>query len=441
MPSIFTEASIPWLRESAYHQVVNTTAANVCLPYTAASCLIGEGHEALFALANSSSISLIKMGYSAGSVTTSILQPSTYVSRLLSGIIPNVLKGNTVQENEDSTASIKLQCSPGGDVQVLALSKGLKLRIWSSVTHECLLVHDLLDYFGDKSVKQLGSLHRIQVCNDGSDLRLAIFSSFGKNRMFLLLNLKSIPTMTLSCLSSITAQHSHLIDYSLTSVHLYALWSTSQGEFQLEFMPLPVDTTSTANQAWQTVTLEPAVTCDVEYDELVTDPKQAYMKAIFKAGVFSVKTLGKALQAFDGSRRSSNISHMGAIQEEIVSSIENELQVQLSDMELTEEEYVELSHKCWAQFYTYVVQYHEKRPVPIGLLIDEATGLHCLLKKGMISFLRPLDLVESLVLQRGRPLNTVAFSGLSHIFSQQPVCSGLTALLEVIFKFFNRFLI
>ena len=104
--------------------MVNTTAANVSLPYTAASCLDEDNHEALFALANSSSVTLIKMGHSAASITTSILKPSTYVSRLLSGIIPNVLKGNTVQENEDSTASIKL-VSVGGDVLVLALSKGL----------------------------------------------------------------------------------------------------------------------------------------------------------------------------------------------------------------------------------------------------------------------------------------------------------------------------
>ena len=108
-----------------WFQVVNTTAVNVSLPYTAASCLNGSNHEALFALANSSSITLIKMGHLATSITTSILKPFTYVSRLLSGIIPSVLKGNTVQENEDSTASIKLQ-PVGGDVLVLALSKGLK---------------------------------------------------------------------------------------------------------------------------------------------------------------------------------------------------------------------------------------------------------------------------------------------------------------------------
>ena len=301
-------------------------------------------------------------------------------------------------------------------------------------------MHDLLDYFGDKSVKQLGSLHRIQLCCDGSDLRLAIFSSFGKNRMFLLLNLKSGPMMQVHCLCSITAQHSHLIDYALTSTHLYALWSTNQGEFQLEFMPVPVDMTSTQNQPWQTVSLEPSVDSDVEFDELVTDPKQAYMKAIFKPGVFSAKTLSKALQAFErsngGSRRTSNLqSTVSQIKEEIVASIESVLQAQLWDMEFTEE-CVQLSHKCWAQFYTYVVQYHQKRPIPVGLLIDETTGFHCLLKKGMISFLRPLDLVESLVLQRGRPWSKFSYSGASHIFSQQPVSSGLTALLEVFKKNF-----
>lgn len=49
----------------------------------------------------------------------------------------------------------------------------------------------------------------------------------------------------------------------------------------------------------------------------------------------------------------------------------------------------------------------------------------------MISFIRPLDLVESLVLQRGRRWDESPYNEVSPIFKEHPVCSGLIALLEV----------
>lgn len=433
VPSIFTEASLPWLRESLSHQVINSTATNFSLPSTAASYFSGKSKEALFALANTSSISLIRMGQSPSAVTTYNLQPSSNLSRLLSGYLPTVLRGSSSQENEDTTASICL-LPTNEDVLVLAVSKGLKLRIWSAATQECRLEFDLVEFFGDKSVKQLGSLHRIRWCPDGVDFKLVVFSSFGKNRSFLLIDLQTGPTLKLNFQSSITAQHSRLIDFSLTSNHLYALWSTSRGEYLLEFA-------ETTLLEWQQVALEPGVDSEIEYDDTVVDPKQAYMQALFKPGVFSISTLSKALQAFDRSASTSR-RRPGDIKEDIIMAIEVELKEQISDADdVTEELYLQLSAKYWAQFYAYAVQYHLKRPIPVGLLIDDETGFHALLKRGMVSFLRPLDLVESLVLQRGRRWDMQPFSsGIASLFGGQQSTSGLTALLEVTFLLFIVFI-
>lgn len=423
VPSIFTEASLPWLRESASYQVINSTATNVSLPTTAATCLSTGSKEALFALANPTSISLIRMGQLPSSVVTYTLQPASNLSRLLSGYLPTVLRGNTSQENEDTTASICL-LPTNDDVLVLAVSKGLKLRIWSASTQECRLDFDLVEFFGDKSVKQLGSLHRIRCCTDGNDFKLAIFSSFGKNRSFLLIDLQTSPAVKLHFDSSVTAQHSRLIDFSLTSSHIYALWSTSRGDYLLEFA-------QTSNLQWQEVALEPGVEQDIEYDDSIIDPKQAYLQALFKPGVFSISTLSKALQAFDRSG-STRRRRPADIKEDIIAAIETELQDQTADAgDLSEEDYLQLSAKCWAQFYAYVVQYHLKRPIPVGLLVDETTGFHALLKRGMVSFLRPLDLVESLVLQRGRRWDETPYcNGIAQSFGQQSP-AGLIALLEV----------
>ena len=433
VPSIFTEASQLWLRDSVSHQVVNSMATNISLPCTAASCLAGSGHGAVFAVANPTSISCIRMGQSPSSITTHTLQPSSNLTRLLSGYLPNVLRGGSSQENEETTSSLALLPTKSDEILVLALSKGLKLRMWSAATQECRLDCDLTEYFGDKSIKQLGSQHRMRWCRDGSDFKLAVYSSFGKSRSFLLLNLQTAPAK-INFVSSVTSQHSRLIDFSLSSIHIYALWSSSRGEFLLEFLEL-----SSLKQQWQSVTLEAGIESDVEYDETVTDPKEAYLQAIFKPGAFSVATLTRALQAFD--RSGAKKRSAGHIREDIITAIEIELQEQISDNEdLSEEDFLQLSAKCWAQFYAYVVQYHMKRPVPVGLLIDEATGFHGLLKRGMISFLRPLDIVESLILQRDRRWHESPFNELSPVFSQQPVCSGFVALLEVTL-FFNLFCI
>lgn len=423
VPSIFSIASLSWLKESSCYEVISSVATNATLPLTAASSLSSDGAEALFALANPNNITLIRMGTFSGQVTTHILQPASNLSRLLTGYLPTMLRGSSTQENEDTSASIAF-LPTHGDVLVVALSKGLRLRVWSSRTNECRLDQDLIDFIGDKSIKQIGSLHRLRWCQDVNDFRIAVFSSFGRSRSFLLLDLQPRSQMRIVFQSSLTAQHSRLIDFAVTPDHIYALWSTSNGEYNLEFAGTP-------GQHWQAVALEPSVEPDVEYDETITDPKQAYLQAIFKPGAFSIATLSKALQAFD--RTNSNRRRRPAdIKEDIIAAIEAEIQEQLADAgDLTEEEFLELSAKCWAQFYAYVVQYHMKRPIPIGLLVDDATGFHCLLKRGMISLLRPLDLVESFVLHRGRRWDEQPYQGVSQIFAQQPVSSSVMALLEV----------
>ena len=251
--------------------------------------------------------------------------------------------------------------------------------------------------------------------------KVAVFAVFAKQKSFLVLDLQKSAAaagglQVTGQPATLTAQSSHLIDFTLTGSHLYALWSTAQGEFLVQFAPVPAVGEVGGDRwqlDWQTVALEPGVETDVEYDETVTDPKQAYLRAIFKPGRFSVSTLVKALQAFQRSTTNSagGVRHgaslkTAALKEEIIVAIEAELLEQMDDAEITEEEYIELWHKCWAQFYAYVVQYHMKRPVPVGLLIDETTGLHCLIKKGKmkhsLSSVYPLSFYKTALESKSR---------------------------------------
>ena len=244
----------------------------------------------------------------------------------------------------------------------------------------------------------------------------------------------SLPFVSISIrLSRPSNKNSHLIDFSLTSEHLYALWSTVRGEFLLVF--------TSSEKKWQSVVLEPGIDSEngIEYDEATTDAKQAYLEAIFEPGKFSLSTLRLALQAFErssGRKKNGSLAQLGtaAIRELVVAAIEEEVRDQLNDeSDITVEEYLQLMSKSWTQFYAYVVQYHQKRPIPVGLLIDEATGLHVMLKRGMISLLRHLILSRVFCFNDSRkrwyepPYNHIP------LLTQQPVSTGLVALLEVLF--------
>ena len=54
--------------------------------------------------------------------------------------------------------------------------------------------------------------------------------------------------------------------------------------------------------------------------------------------------------------------------------------------------------RCWSQFYSCCVQYHNTGLRPLGILLLPYVSGAILLKKSTYSFLRPLDLLEYLYL-------------------------------------------
>ena len=141
------------------------------------------------------------------------------------------------------------------------------------------------------------------------------------------------------------------------------------------------------------------------------DPRQAYLQQLFRPGRFSVPTLAKTVTIY---RRQMDMSYklggeqneysnwtVALLKEEICSAVEFEIQNQVSDYEITDEEHISISHAAWARFYSCAIQYHEAGLKPMGLIVDGNSGLLSIIKKAGLSFVRPVDTLEHLVLTEG----------------------------------------
>ncbi|KAI4461352.1 nuclear pore complex protein [Holotrichia oblita] len=79
-------------------------------------------------------------------------------------------------------------------------------------------------------------------------------------------------------------------------------------------------------------------------------------------------------------------------------AVENEIQAELQECEVSDDEYLDCATWCWSRFYSCCVQYHVSGLRPLGVLLLPAVSGAVLLKKCTYSFLRPLDVLEHLFL-------------------------------------------
>lgn len=101
-------------------------------------------------------------------------------------------------------------------------------------------------------------------------------------------------------------------------------------------------------------------------------------------------------------RRSSMLSDpnvpLSVLKDRVCYAIEQEVQNELKDFDVTDELYLETSFKYWERFYSCCEQYHVKASQPVGVVILESMGAVALIKKSAFSLLRPCELLEHLML-------------------------------------------
>lgn len=104
-------------------------------------------------------------------------------------------------------------------------------------------------------------------------------------------------------------------------------------------------------------------------------------------------------------RRSNNLSDPNAslnvLKDRVCFAVEQGVQSELKDFDVSDELYIEMSFKHWERFYSCCEQYHIKSTQPVGLLLLDSVGAVAIVKKNTFSLLRPCELLEHLMLVGG----------------------------------------
>lgn len=115
--------------------------------------------------------------------------------------------------------------------------------------------------------------------------------------------------------------------------------------------------------------------------------------------IYDVKYVSKHfLQIYKRSSIINDVNlSVGNLKQQISMAVEEEVHIELKESIVMDEEYTECVNYCWQRFYSCCVQYHAAGLKALGLmLLPNASGA-VLLKKSMISFLRPMDIFEHFV--------------------------------------------
>lgn len=101
-------------------------------------------------------------------------------------------------------------------------------------------------------------------------------------------------------------------------------------------------------------------------------------------------------------RRSNMLSDpnvpLTVLKDRVCYAVEQEVQNELKDFDVTDDLYIETNFKFWERFYSCCEQYHIKSTQPIGLVALESIGAVAIIKKNAYSLLRPCELLEHLML-------------------------------------------
>lgn len=100
--------------------------------------------------------------------------------------------------------------------------------------------------------------------------------------------------------------------------------------------------------------------------------------------------------------RSTNFSDvftpMHILKDRVCQAIDSEIQNEMKIHDLSEDEYIEIAINNWEKFYSCCEQYHVAAHQPIGLFVLDSFDAVCVIKNSLMSFLRPCDAIENMLL-------------------------------------------
>nr|XP_060628620.1 nuclear pore complex protein Nup160 [Anolis sagrei ordinatus] len=414
MQSIFTDIGKVHFRDPLNYCII-PTVPGLSAHSSASTAWLSSDGGALFALPSASGgIFVLQLpSYDVhGMASPSVLElkQSSVMQRLLTGWMPTAIRGD--QGPSDLPVSMSVHCREH-DTLLFALYQDHKLRMWSYKDQMCLMVADMLEFVPvNKDLRvAAGTGHKLQLAySETLGLYIGVYLHAPKQGQFCVFQLVSTEShrYSLDHISSLFTSQETLIDFTLTTCEIWALWHDDENQTTVKYINFEQNV---AGQ-WNQVSMQPLPSEEVDIRES-QHPRETFTEAIFMPGQFTNAALLKALQIFSqGTERLTDLS-WDELKKQITTTVENEFQGNVAEYEFSHEEFRQLQVESWSKFYAYCLQYQEELSRPLALLWNQCSNMVCLLKKGQLTFLVPCSLMDHLYLLPDEQLiNEVESSGL-----------------------------
>ncbi|KAI4461367.1 nuclear pore complex protein [Holotrichia oblita] len=397
VPSIFSEASVAQAKNPAtFHIITNPVSAGSQLPHCAASWFTWSDEEAYFILSYLSGDVLLIKQLQNGACDSIELKFESIVPRFLHGLAE---KFRSKGSDGNVIVSVVLH-TVGLETYALTLCKNGHLRIWSCTKYQCIAVSDILTETLSNNSLQGAQNHVLKkaVGDNETDFILGVVLNFISECQFHILKpIINGNQFRLIKLNTLYSPGVDLVDFSLTTARIWSVWRGEDGECSVYSAALSHG--GERGSHWIPVVLESLPHPSEVPNNPDLDPKQLYLEYIFYPGRFSLNIISKALSIYKKSAAIADINlSIGVLKQRVCMAVENEIQAELQECEVSDDEYLDCATWCWSRFYSCCVQYHVSGLRPLGVLLLPAVSGAVLLKKCTYSFLRPLDVLEHLFL-------------------------------------------
>ncbi|XP_055842239.1 nuclear pore complex protein Nup160 homolog [Episyrphus balteatus] len=387
--SIFRDASTNAARDpSTFYVIGQNTSSTNPVPHAAASFLSPNGEEAYFALAYQNQLTLYLMNCHSGQTLVHILKEHYIMPRLFSN-----LKGALIGKSNSSDAEYAnslVFTHINGHIFLVALYRDDQLRMWSTTSLQNVCSISCIRE-GAESRMQGPQTNALRKIND-TTLCAFLSHSMGSEFVCIEINSDGASQYYLTRKKIISAPQSDLADFDASESRIWALWCNAEGEFSISNFCLQRGT----GINWVSAAMEPPPDRYCVGVEQGMDPREAYCSYVFRK--FERQVVTKALFMFRRSsvRFDSKLSII-ALKEQVCQAVEDEIQNEVKDFDISDDEYLEISTRLWERFYSCCEQYHIKACQPIGLLILDPIDALCIVKKNTFSMLRPCETLEHLM--------------------------------------------
>ncbi|XP_037936413.1 nuclear pore complex protein Nup160 homolog isoform X2 [Teleopsis dalmanni] len=391
--SIFRDANSSVIRNlsTCYVLDAQTTSQNA-VPHAANSFLSPNGDQAYFALACQTQVMFYIMNATNGETTVHQLRQHNIMPRLFSNIKGALIGRNDSTDAEYATSFVFICVN--NEIYLVTLYRNDNIRVWSTSTLQIVCSISCLRESNEQRIQgpQSNLLRKI------SDSSVCAFLSHASGSEFVCIDINTdvgnSSGLSLVRRRVISAPQLDLTDFDITDLNIWALWSNAEGEFSVSNFCL--ERGSSLN--WISAAMEPPPDRYCVGIEQGINPREAYCSYIFHPGKFEQNVLSKALSMFRRSNVLIETSNMSVLKDHVCHAIEEEIQNEIKDFDISDEEYIEVALRFWERFYSCCEQYHMKACQPVGLAILESIDAIAVVKKSTFSMLRPCETLEHLML-------------------------------------------